>query len=57
MLMNRLKLSSKLDSQASEADGDMDESASGPIVFAPVKRNSLLFTTIEGPGGKKMATG
>lgn len=50
MLMNRLKLSSKLDSTASDvADGeaDVDESTSGPIVFAPQKRKSLLFTTLD----------
>lgn len=48
MLMNRLKLSSKIDSSA-DTDADMDESASGPIVFQPVRRPSILTTTLDKP--------
>ena len=48
--MNRLKLSSKLDSATSDAgDGEMDESASGPINFHPVNKTSVLTTTLDVP--------
>lgn len=56
MLMNRLKLSSKIES-VSEPDGaDIDESASGPIVFHPVKRPSILTTSLDVPNKKMAAT-
>lgn len=56
MLMNRLKLSSKIES-VSETDGaDIDESASGPIVFHPVKRPSILTTSLDVPNKKMAAT-
>lgn len=51
MLMNRLKLSSKLDS-VGDSEADMDESASGPIVFQPQKKASVLFTMLDGPPKK-----
>jgi hypothetical protein len=56
MLMNRLKLSSKLESGAGEADGDIDESAGGPIVFKPANKAGVLTTTIEVPGKKATVT-
>lgn len=54
MLMNRLKMSSKLDSTA-DGDADIDESASGPIVFQPESKANVLLTTLDAPAAAKKA--